>query len=455
MKRERPGNCLKKIMLTIFLLANTLVSFAGVDTIKVMAYNVLYYGNGCQGPDAEYHNYLATILKFTSPDIVSLEKVASIKRSPDDEFGVAPYGFADSIIKYAFNTAFPGRYAYCTITNEARANNVSVLFYDKTKFNFSNIVATYVNGTDYNTYKLYHLSLTGDSTFLYITCNHTKSGDEFEEVRELQVSGTFQTLKHHFKQPCNHLFLGDFNARSSAEGFYQQLTNNTDTLFNFFDPPFFPDRQLKYPADWDHNSQFTRYFTTSTRESGSVPNACGSGGGGKNWYDHIFISRRLTDQKNNIHYVPQSYRTIGNDGQRFKVSAINSNVHANSSAPKEVIDAIYHMSNKYPVMIDLLLDDKQGSSYTGTEMPYQNVIEKQDVTILSASVDKMTIYFPSELTGQELIIEMIDENNKSILEKKITIKDSEYKLKYSLPQGKYIVKFKGRHNLVTTTSVTI
>ena len=301
----------------VLFLINTNLSIASVDTAKVMAYNVLYYGNGCQGADAEYHAYLATILKYTSPDIISLEKAASIKLTPTDEYGVAPYGFSDSILKYAFNAAFPNRYDYCTITNEAKANNISIVFFDKTKFSFANIVSTYVNGTDYNTYKLY-LKTNGhtDTSYIYITPNHTKSGDDFSLVRELQVAGNLSVLKQHFNELGNHLFLGDFNSRSSEEGFYQLLTNNKDTDFQFYDPPFYPDSKINYPAKWDHNYVFSQYFTTSTRSTAGIPNSCGSVGGGKNWYDHIFISKKLTDTNNRIHYLARSYRTIGNDGQR-------------------------------------------------------------------------------------------------------------------------------------------
>src|SRR5579872_3270435 len=77
--------------------------------IKIMSYNVLKYGNGCQGPNGLYHTYLKTIVTYVSPDIIGLIKVASIPERHRTK-GIAPIGFADSILAFAFNAAFPNKY---------------------------------------------------------------------------------------------------------------------------------------------------------------------------------------------------------------------------------------------------------------------------------------------------------------------------------------------------------
>ena len=433
------------------------------DTLRVMAYNVLYYGNGCQGPTAQYHQYLKTIVGYGNPDILSLEKMASIPTSVDDKSGAAPYGFADSIIKYALNSAFAGRYAYCPFTNSARANNMSVIFYDQHKLGFVNIVASYVNGTDFNTYKLYYkdpfLDKTHDTTFLYITPNHDKSGDEFEEVREMQIAGEMKSIGHHFKRLGNHINLGDFNARSSKEGFYQLLTTPPDTGFRFYDPPFYPDRVFKYPADWDHDAKFTAYFTTSTREMKGVPNSCGSAGGGKNWYDHIFLSSWIVNNANFVRYIPQSYRTIGNDGERYKVAINNANAHVNNSAPANVIEAIYQMSNKYPVMVDLeVTANSNGISIPDPEV-FSSVITEQDEVIIkgfeaSGKALQLSIIFPEALFGQEIKIELFSKDGKVQKAAKVTIRSAEMLLNCSeLSENEYHIKISGKHNVILETDV--
>ena len=136
------------------LVFSTIISqsaFAAKDTLRVMAYNALYYGSGCQGPNSNYHEYLKKIVTFTNPDILSLEKMGAIKTTPDDKYGTAPFGFADSIIRFALNAAFPGRYAHCPFTNNAHTNNMAVIFYDERKLGFIDITSSYVNITDFNT----------------------------------------------------------------------------------------------------------------------------------------------------------------------------------------------------------------------------------------------------------------------------------------------------------------
>src|SRR5258708_31367834 len=86
------------------------------DVIKIMSYNVLKYGDGCQGPATNLHGYLKTIISYTDPDILGLIKVEAIPAGPGGK-GKAPAAFADSILKYALNTNGPGKYARCPYTN--------------------------------------------------------------------------------------------------------------------------------------------------------------------------------------------------------------------------------------------------------------------------------------------------------------------------------------------------
>ena len=449
---------MKRIMFSVFCLIMSTISFAQKDTLRVMAYNSLYYGSGCQGPNGLYHGYLKTIVAYSNPDILSLEKMGAIKLTADDKYGTAPVGFADSIIQYSLNVAFPGRYAHCPYTNVAKTNNMSVIFYDQRKLGFVSIVSTYSNITDFNTYKLYYkdpnLAQTHDTTFLYLIPNHAMSGDEFADVRGIQISEVMRHTKKHFSGLPNMINLGDFNVRSSTESFYQILTDPEDTNFRFFDPPFFPDRKLICPATWDHDPIYADYFTTSTRESANVPNPCGTGGGGKNWYDHIFLSSWIVNNVNYIRYIPNSYRTIGNDGHRFKISITNKNTIINTAAPAEVIDALYQMSNKYPVMVDLeVTSNINGVSPKDPEIITDNAIAKEDISVINPVGDHLEISFPENMRGQEITVECLDKDGKVKMNKTKTISDLKMQLRCNLSAGEYTLKIVGHHNVMTEIKI--
>lgn len=438
----------------------SLAAGAQTDTLRVMGYNVLYYGSGCQGPNGYYHNYLKTIAGYVNPDIISLEKMASVPLSADDKYGTAPLGFADSILTYALNAAFPGRYAYCPFTNGAKANNMCMLFYDKNKLGFVNITSSYANITDFNTYKLYYkdatLATTHDTIFLYVTLNHDKSGDENVQVRGQQIEQEMYYIKKHFSHLPNMINIGDFNVRGCMESCYQTITACPDTNYVFYDPPFFPDHDLSYPVDWDHEPKFAAYFTTSTRESDEAPNPCGSGGGAKNWYDHIFLSSWIINGVNRIRYIPHSYRTIGNDGHRFRVSINNNNTYPNQSTPPDVINALYHMSNKYPVMACLAVDkSKSNVRPADPEIISGTTYYKEQILLDSAVSGRLFLHVPSSLLGQEVTVECIDAAGNLKMKRGFKLASTQMMVKCKLQPGSYRAQFYTAHNFISDAQFRI
>ena len=84
------------------------------DTLKVMAYNVLNYGDGCQGSLSTLNSYLKTIIQYTQPDLLSCEKMTAFAATAT---GAANYAavITDSVL----NILFPNRFAFATPTNVA------------------------------------------------------------------------------------------------------------------------------------------------------------------------------------------------------------------------------------------------------------------------------------------------------------------------------------------------
>jgi len=135
------------------------------------------------------------------------------------------------------------------------------------------------------------------------------------------------------------------------EAGYQAIISKTDTATAMSDPPFAIDKTVSYPLDWDNNPQLCKQFLTTSTRLGKQPNSCGTTGGAKSWYDHIFISPWLVNGTNYMQYIPGSYQTIGNDGNRYGVDENSTSPEVNTSVPPAVVDALWNFSNKYPISI--------------------------------------------------------------------------------------------------------
>ena len=202
-------------------------------------------------------------------------------------------------------------------------------------------------------------------------------------------------IREHFSRLPNMISMGDFNAHSSEEPFYQILTAPADTNFRFSDPPFYPDRRLSYPAKWDKSILFSEYLTTSTRELADVPNSQGTSGGAKDWYDHIFLSQWVINNTNYIKYIPNSYHTIGNDGQRLGISINDNSKKVNNSAPPEVIEALFQMSNKYPIILSLeVTSNTNGVSPQDPEIVGVKVFAKNEIKLTNPVGESLEMNFP-------------------------------------------------------------
>lgn len=332
-------------------MANTI---AKTDTLTVMAYNVLYYGNGCQSSTAALDGYLKTILQFSKPDLLSCEKMMAFNSVPG-----ATGNLADEIVNNVLNISSPNQYAYAIPTNNSGGKGMSVLFYNKQKLSYVKTIPLLAYITDFDLYKLYYndinLPIVKDTTFLYVVVNHTQSGSS-SATRDQQVSQYMAAMRSKFLYFPNLINMGDFNTANSFEAGYQSIVKGIDSSTLMNDPPYYPDRILQYPGNWD-STPYTAapYLTTSTRASADIPNSCGTSGGGKGWFDHIFISPWLTNGKNFIQYLPNSYHAIGNDGNRVGVDINSTSPVINGSAPAAVIDALFQFSNKYPVTLKLII----------------------------------------------------------------------------------------------------
>ena len=392
------------------------------DSLRVLTYNELDFGDNCQGTPTQLFPYLRKIVNFANADVFGMVKMRSIQTSPSDNVGNLPYGFADTIVSEGFNSMYPGRYAHAAYTALLGSSETTLLIYDQHKLGFLNVKTLVASTEDFNLYKLYvkdpYLATTHDTTFLYFVLNHTISGSE--AGRDNQDTLVEDALKKMFYHLPNLVNMGDFNLTSSTELGYNNYVNNKDTNFRFLDGPFFPDKKLTYPINWDSDPNLCPYFlTTSTRASSTVPNSCGTSGGAKDWYDHILISPWIAENQNYIGYVSNSYHVIGQDGKRVGISINDSTTKGrNNAAPADVIDALWNFSNKYPVMETLGVTYNQ----TGTSLPDPTITagiapvnNAPDLIQISTIVnDYMQLQFADELLGKNLHLEWYDLTGRNI-----------------------------------------
>ena len=452
------------IILSVLSVCMSTTLFAQTDTLRVMAYNVLNYGEYplCQGPNSVYNAYLETIVRFADPDVLSLEKMGSIQTSPSDHNYTAVIGFQDSILKYALNAAYPGRYACCPFTNYAASQTEGLLFYDQNKLGFVAITCTYTNTEDFNTYKLYYkdpnLATTHDTTYLYVTVNHDISGSSSGALRGAQIAGEISQIQGHFSHLANMINMGDFNLRTTSEPCYQTLTQPADTNFRYYDPPFYPDASLTYPANWDANpGAYAKYLTTSTRASGSVPNSCGTSGGGKDWFDHIFLSPWIIGNANYIQYIPNSFRVIGNDGSRVGISI--NDAPTNTAAPDSVIEALFQMSNKYPVMVDLAVSpNTTGVSPPDPERPTTSIVgeslPKKSVSVVNPVHADIILHVSDNLIGHEIFVKCADALGRILIDKTILVDNGSVTIPCKFIPGVYYINITDGIDILTRSVLT-
>jgi hypothetical protein len=445
-----------RVALIIFsatLLCN--VSYAQVDTIRLMSYNVLYYGDNpaCQGPHSQSHNYLKTIVSYASPDVLGIVKAEAIPMFAGDNSGSAHTGFADSILYYALNAAFPGRYNYCTLKNVSGADNISILFYDQTKLGYDGVVCNYTNITDFTTHKLYYrdplLATTHDTVFLYITLNHTNSGSSSSDasIRASQINGYMAQIQSSFSTLPNYVNMGDFNTHNSMEACYQTLVNPSNPAYRMYDPPFSPDGSVAYPADWDNNpASYASYLTTSTRQSSSIPNSCGSSGGGKSWYDHIFLSGPIVNNLRGMRYISHSYKTLGNDGHRTGISI--NDAPTNTAVPATVADALFQMSNKYPVMADLAIYSLDPSGIAST-------IANNNLRVMSPIEHDLIFTAPSQLIGTSATISLCDMTGRLVFEQMLPSLKCDNNIPMNLRPGAYLFRCTESNGMVIAHQMVI
>lgn len=335
---------MKKHLLLILLFTTSLCSSAVVtDTIKVMQYNLLNYGNYTSYCPQSINNindknrYIRTILTAYYPDIFTVCEMGKASNLPGD------------FLKNNLNINGIQYWKTEAGANTSNSYLTNCVFYNSEKLILRkhHVAQSYIRDVDIFCFYLNNEDLAlGDTTNLTCIVAHLKAGygDDEEEKRRVMCRNLMNNI-HNLYKNSNLLIMGDFNLYSCEEPAYKLLTDKTTHPDTYFIDPVYPYGV----GEWNSNFQYADYHTQSTNRQG---NGCRSGGGMDDRFDFIMMSENIYGGRDNIMYINGSYHAIGQDGQHFN-SSVNS--PKNKDVSPAVADALFNNSDHLPVKMELLI----------------------------------------------------------------------------------------------------
>lgn len=334
----------KTLFFTIILLL--FISVRAQDTLTVMQYNLLEYGNYNSGFADCYETNnntqhkdecIRTILNLVKPDILTV-----------CEFG-ATQALQNAFLNHNLNINGTDYWKSDNIINYAGENIINHIFFDSRKIGLKSHVALRTAPRDTDVYELYLKTpslAAGDTTKLVCIVAHPKAGQGYEASRRALMQTAMDYVSQHYSTE-NVLIMGDFNMYGASESGYRLLTqtyNNSDALF--IDPLF----SVGGVGEWNNNSQYARFHTQSTRY---YSEECFSSGGLDDRFDFILMSDEIAFGYNHLRYMQNSFWAIGNDGQHFNQDVDHN---GNASVSAEVAKALFDASDHLPVRMKLFVD---------------------------------------------------------------------------------------------------
>jgi hypothetical protein len=329
---------MKLIYLLFVTLLTTNISLAQTDTVSFVMYNLLNFPDGrddCGTSNVNLPNRTDTlrkILTYLKPDIfVGCE--------------IQTKAGADSILTRSLNVFGIQKYQMASFipSNGGGGELNNAIYYNSDKLVFLRQKPINTVGRDINQYILYvkdpNLGVHRDTAFIEVYMSHLKAGsgsaEQSTRAQQTQVLRTFvesrPLMRHHF-------FAGDLNTYRNTEACYQNLLNGGNVPFK--DP-------ISRQGSWTNNSSFADVHTQSPRTSGNF--ACGATGGMDDRFDQILVSNNILTGQDNVQYLANSYRAVGNDGNRFNQSILSGG--PNLQDPDSVVNALFYMSDHLPVVM--------------------------------------------------------------------------------------------------------
>lgn len=378
---------------SVFLfLALAHIGIRAQDTITVMQYNLLYYGqvtgfcNNNNNGLAMKDPHLRTILDYVKPDVFTVNEMS------------ANESIHQHMLDNNLNINFVTHYKRAASRNSAGSDIVNMLYYDSRKLSLKAQYTAQNYVRDVDVYQLYYNAndlSQGDTAFLVCVVAHLKAGNTTSDAnaRKVMAENTLRFLETRFETE-NTLFMGDFNFYSGNENAFQTLLNYSNAAVRFLDP-------LGQIGEWSNNSFYAGVHTQSTNTNSD----CKAGGGLDDRFDFILISDEVRFGTKHLRYVQESFKAVGQDGQRFN-GTVNG-APQNAQVPQNVADALYNFSDHLPVRLKLSINKTLDISETALH-PFQAVASpnpfQQNAAVQLYMPKSGTLYYQlSDLSGRIIL----------------------------------------------------
>jgi len=326
-----------KIIFSICLFFS--LSVFSQDTIRLMHYNLLMYGDNFAGCDENNNNvndkneYLKTIIDHIKPDIVTVNELYK------DSY------FHDLILDNVFNINGVDYFKRGNPPNLSNGYTINQVYYNSQLFTLIGDDAIETNVRDIDIYRFsYNIANASNDADLNCVVSHLKAGNSAGNANQrANETNALMNYLDNTNATGNYTMSGDFNVYTPSEVAFTNLILHPNEDIRFYDP-------INKIGEWHNNSTYANEHTQSTHTYGDCP----SGGGMDDRFDFILISDEIRDGTGDTEYLTDSYWAVGQDGLRFNKSLIAS--PQNTSVPADVLSALYNMSDHLPIILDLVVD---------------------------------------------------------------------------------------------------
>ncbi len=389
------------------------------DTIRVMQYNVLRYGESNQSPSVK-NPLLTTIVNHVQPDIIGVNEIS----------GQSDY--AQNILNGALNVNGVNKWRRAALSNAGADKSLTnTVFYDINKFKLLNqeIVSTVqreISAFNFM-YNDSNITKTQDTVFFTVIVLHFKAGNTSGDANTRANEATqIVNWINKFSAAKNIMVMGDYNVYTNTEGGFANLVNNTSATNKLMDP-------INRVGTWNNNAAFADVHTQSTHTSQT---GGFSSGGMDDRFDIMLCTKSLLTDSVKMRYLPGTYKAIGNDGQRFNKALTDA--PTNTSVPSNVLGALYNMSDHLPISADFVIVPMKPlpQGLEGIKKKRTNEIQ-----LVNPVNDNLDIHVSAFYLNQILKFELYNLNGQLMERFQLEFKDNDkqYMFSKSHTAGMYIL----------------